>query len=162
KFSFTNIAEIIVKGWKMRNKQIDLFQSKHVERLRKIMTAILQLVLRTSSLVEIEMFDYYAIRQDEPFFRDVLNVIPFSSYQLGLSKLRNLTIHFESSAYYKELLRNLSKSCISIQRLEYKIKRYTDTEIMDTLADIITAQSNLEEFSMNIPDIAHVQERFMR
>ncbi|CAG8683229.1 2064_t:CDS:1 [Acaulospora morrowiae] len=165
KFSFTNIAEIIMNGWKMRNKQIDLFQNKHVKRLRRIMTAILQLVLRTSRLVEIEMFDYYSIWQDRPFFCDVLNVIPFFSYQLGLSKLRNLTIHFESSTYYKELLRNLSKSCINLQRLEYKIKRYTDTEIMDTLADIITAQSNLEEFWIDVPDIVddtvHVQERFM-
>ncbi|CAG8625247.1 3180_t:CDS:2, partial [Acaulospora morrowiae] len=111
-FSFADIAKIIVEEWKRRNKSVNLFKKIHIERLGRIMTAIFQLVLRTSCLREIEIFDYY--------------------------ELRNLTIHIKKNSYLKELLRNLSKLCINLQRIEYRVKQDLDSETVDALADIIT------------------------
>ncbi|CAG8507715.1 7525_t:CDS:1 [Acaulospora morrowiae] len=160
KFSFADIAKIIVECWKGRNKSVNLFKKIRIERLGRIMTAIFQLVLRTSSLREIEIFDYYGVRNDKQFTYDILNVISFSSYQPIFSQLRNLTIHIKQGPYIKELLRNSSKLCTNLERLEYKIERYIDPKTVDSFADIITAQSSLKKFSMKIHEIVY-QRRFI-
>ncbi|CAG8470857.1 18106_t:CDS:1 [Acaulospora morrowiae] len=159
KFSFSAISGIIMEGWKINDMWINLFQDETIKRLRRMMTAILQLVLRTSHLREIEILDYYSTQL--PFFYNVLNGIPFSSYQFGFSQLRSLTIHIKSSTNHKELLSNLSKSCTNIQSLEYKIERYVGSETIDALADIITTQSNLKTFSLNIQNFVYDQGRLI-
>ncbi|CAG8470835.1 18105_t:CDS:1 [Acaulospora morrowiae] len=159
KFSFSAISGIIMEGWKINDMWINLFQDETIKRLRRMMTAILQLVLRTSHLREIEILDYYTTQL--PFFYNVLDIIPFSSYQLGFSQLRNLTIHCNSHTYHKGLLSNLSRSCTNLQRLEYNIEQHIDSETMDALANIITTQSNLKKFSLNNCNIVYNQGRLI-
>ncbi|CAG8711888.1 15702_t:CDS:1, partial [Acaulospora morrowiae] len=158
-FPFADIAKIIVEGWKRRNKSVNLFKKIRIERLEKIMTAIFYLVMRTSCLREIEIFDYYG-RNGEQFIYNISKVISFSSYQYRFSQLRNLTIHIKKSSYLKESLRNLSKLCINLQRLEYRVKQDLDSETVDALADIITAQSNLKNFLIET-HIKNYQRRFI-
>ncbi|CAG8667462.1 17130_t:CDS:1 [Acaulospora morrowiae] len=158
KFSFADIAKIIVEGWKRRDKSANLFTKIRIERLGRIMTAIFQLVLRTGCLREIEILDYY----DEKFTYVILNVISFFSYQPIFSQLRNLTINIRQGPYLKELLRNSSKLFTNLERLEYKFETTCsiDPRTVNSFADIITAQSNLKYFSMEIHGIDY-QRRFM-